>query len=279
MVNYDNAYTLYMISFISIGPTISLLADNFRRHGHNRFFYMVSTNLFTSSFLMLISANIAWAHDIDDYTLRVLHTIQYICDAIGAVALGGAYVLRIRVVVNARRATKEISRTADLATWLLAFMPIAYPTVSVIGIVSVWNSSLANCCDGHLSAYIFASFNTAWAINELIMEFYFAFILVQRIHYVSKKRRIKFICIATSLSVVSLGLLAGAIVSFFQAQLGTQIVFAFWLVNAWVFMAMNKQVSRAFCSDQPTSKSKRTSATENPRHTISSSSFIDTSMN
>ena len=77
------------------------------------------------------------------------------------------------------------------------------------------------------------------------MEFSFAYILLTRLTRVNRKLQIRFGITAAALSVDTLGMLAGGIVSFFYGQLGTQIVYSFWLVNVWVFLMMNEQVNRA----------------------------------
>lgn len=83
---------------------------------------------------------------------------------------------------------------------------------------------LVNCCSGHL----YDAFNIAWVINEMIT---FAYILVAGLSHVARRDKFKVVITAMALCIDTVGLLAGWIVSFFQGQLGTQLIYSFFLVG------------------------------------------------
>lgn len=101
MVNLNYLYTLYVIAFISVGPSLTLLQNGFRKKGLNIFLILPSIQLFFTCLHMLIEMNLAWGSPISADSARKLSTALFVFDVICTLALGWAYVLRLRVVIYA----------------------------------------------------------------------------------------------------------------------------------------------------------------------------------
>jgi hypothetical protein len=247
-------YSLYPLAFISVGGALPLMHRVYQRHGVSRFWVLPLISMIFSMLYMQIDMNRAWGGTmISTFNDDVLSVIQNLCDMFSSVALGWAYVFRFRVVVRAWVNMPSSSAPKWIAhlSWIVAIMPIIYPTVDIVGIIGIYDSWIGSeCCGGTLVNDVYGAFNIAWAINEIIMEISFAVILVKWMHSVSKTRKRVFLLTAVALSVDSVGMLAGGIVSLFYSQLGTQIVYFFWLINVWVFMMSNEQVSRLIRSSK-----------------------------
>lgn len=259
MANYDYVYTLYLAAFFSAGPAITLLWKNYQRRGLTSFFLLPLIAFISIIIYMVIDLNFAWSHpriSTDSDTYRRLSTVQFVVDAISGVALGWAYVLRLRIVINTSVQFGEMPYWLGLLAWFTAVMPTIYPASDIVGIVVTWDESLATCCNGNLTTYLYGSFNVAFALNDLIMECALAYILFSRT-LIDRQRKRRLIVIAMALSLDSAGLLAGAIVTFFESQLGVQIVYSFWLVNVWVFMETNRVLGKTLEGKKSTTSGSR----------------------
>lgn len=270
MVNYDYVLTLYVASLFSAGPTVNLLYKNWKRRGVTLFFVLPLIALASIIAFMVIDLNLAFSHPefpAHSDTSKILVTVQALLDAISGVALGWAYVLRLRVVVNTSVYLGELPYWVGLAVWVTAIMPTIYPASDIVSIVAQWTDLASTCCGGHLTTYLYGSFNVAFALHDLIMEFSLAHILFSRT-LIDPRRRKRLLIVALSLSIVSAGLMAGAIVTFFNNTLGVQIIYAFWLVNVWVFMETNRILGKTLEGKKSTTSGSRGS----DRKTTTSSS-------
>ena len=267
-VDYNPVVILYVVGLWSVGASCLLLAKkkDFYRSHH---FYLPLISLFCSTTFITIDLSIyifpVTKHD----TLEGLITTQLLLDGITSMALGMAFFLRLKFMMDTAKKTSLFNAFAYWAVNVFAIVPMLYWVVDVVGIVALYVPDFAARCNGHVTQYAFGSGNIALSINDLGTHATFVYVLLSQMKSCASKLRKRLILTTVFLSLNSMGLLTGAIWSFFNGQVGTVIAYVFWINNVFVFLILNVSINQVFKkmrtasskSDPPTSE-KESNATK-----------------
>jgi hypothetical protein len=240
--NNNGVANFYLVALCSVGLSLRGLLK--MKKYNTPFFYLPMTSLLASIAFIFLDLNQLFYPDMDEHTKKIIGTTMCVLDLFGSISLQFAYYLRLRMVVKAARTTRSIPRWLDLASHLFLLCPISWPVADAIPIWCIWDEEAARMSGGRLSQQVTGAWNLLLAVNDLGMHIGFVFGVVHMLSLRGKKKK-DAIYLATLLCVNSLGLVAAAVMIFFDAQIGTILGYSFWLNNVLVFLVVNSILRHA----------------------------------
>src|SRR3989338_5469052 len=244
-VDSNPVVILYVVGLWSVGASCLLLAKkkDFYRSHH---FFLPLISLFCSTTFITIDLSIYIFPVTKQNTLEGLITTQLVLDGITSMALGMTFFLRLKFMMDTAKKTSLFNAYAYWAVNIFAIVPMLYWVVDVVGIVALYVPDFAARCNGRVTQYAFGSGNIALSINDMGMHATFVYVLLSQMKSCASKLRNRLVLTTIFLSLNSMGLLTGAIWSFFNGQIGTVIVYVFWINNVFVYLILNVSIHQVF---------------------------------
>lgn len=240
---------LYLFSLAFVSVSIYLLVLFLKKHSwKNKFFWLPLLHLVNATIFVVIALNIIFVPVTDEDTLTGLNVVLYVVDAISTVSLGLAFFLRLTLLVNSAHSLGQISSATRYASWVLVVPALLFPISSIIGITCLFNQDLAAQADGKICQYITNSFNIAFNLFEVIMNSIFSAVLIKQAGMAPPAIRHRWILASVLLSLIPIVGVAGSVVSFFDAFIGTAISYCCWLIDNSAYLLMNRLLSKGFKS-------------------------------
>eukprot|EP01126_Amoeba_proteus_P001373 TRINITY_DN10393_c0_g1_i1.p1 TRINITY_DN10393_c0_g1~~TRINITY_DN10393_c0_g1_i1.p1 ORF type:complete len:277 (-),score=34.23 TRINITY_DN10393_c0_g1_i1:388-1218(-) len=254
--NSNPVANFYLVALWSVSGSLYFLGEALRKGGAvNRFFVLPLVSMLCAVSFIFIDLNLLFVTGLCDDVRRRLMVAEYALDTPSSIALDLAYFFRLRVVIDAAKDTGSISPLLDKLSYLLLVVPLSWPACDILSIVSLYHDNLGNMAGGKFAQYVIGAWNIALALNDLVMHFGFLIFILKLAATATVKMKRRLIVVAILLSSNSFGLMAGAIWNFFNAQVGTILIYSFWLNNTFVFLILNKTVGMAL-KRTPSSTSK-----------------------
>lgn len=170
--------------------------------------------------------------------------VLYILDWIATVPIDVCYFLRLRILLLADLSFRKYQSVIKIVTLGFLIIPVTWIVVDIIGILSIFSTSY-----NVAAAYVFGIWNIGLAINEIIMHSFFVGVIIRHIRRRAAKDMVRLIFLSIFVVLNSGILLAGGVVNIYNSQIGSTLAYSSWLVNVWVFLALNATVNK-FSNDQ-----------------------------
>jgi hypothetical protein len=160
-------------------------------------------------------------------------------DWVATVPIDLCYFLRLRILLNADLQFRKNTGFIRYGSLIFLVIPVTWITVDVIGILSIFSSKY-----NEPAVYIFGIWNIGLALNEMVMHSFFVIAIIQHIRRRSQKGILKLSLLSAFVIFNSGILLAGGLTNIFNTQIGATLAYSSWLVNIWVFLALNETVTK-----------------------------------
>lgn len=243
MANVNGVLNLYLFSLMFVSISIYLLGLYLQKHSiTHRFFFLPAIHLFCATTFIFIQLNIVVMPVTDPTTLTALSVVMYVVDATSTVALSLAFFFRLRLIVITAQRTNSIPRWLGHLSWVLIIPGLVFPISSIIGIACLFSEYLQDqqglCEDITNAANIF------YSVTETCFHLLFGFALCHHASLAPFRVRMIWIVSSILLAMVSIGEVTGAIISFFEPDIGVAITYCCWLINNSAFLLMNRLVTK-----------------------------------
>src|SRR3989338_9026493 len=173
-VDYNPVVILYVVGLWSVGASCLLIEKkkDFYRSHH---FFLPLISLVCNTTFITIDLSIYIFPVTKHTTLEGLITTQLVLDGITSMALGMAFFLRLKFMMNTAKKTYLFNAYAYWAVNLFAIVPMLYWVVDVVGIVALYAPGFAVRCNGRITQYSFGSGIIALSINDIGMHAAFVY--------------------------------------------------------------------------------------------------------
>eukprot|EP01126_Amoeba_proteus_P012222 TRINITY_DN15020_c0_g1_i2.p1 TRINITY_DN15020_c0_g1~~TRINITY_DN15020_c0_g1_i2.p1 ORF type:complete len:480 (-),score=66.30 TRINITY_DN15020_c0_g1_i2:283-1722(-) len=272
--DWNGFANFYLISLWSVGGSLFVLGVMMKQpNWHvNPFFILPSITLVAATTFVIIDLNFLINRDISEKTARGLIVTQWCVDAISTICIELAYFWRLRVAVQVAIRVHSIPFWVEYVLWVMLIPPLSYPICDIIAICALYSPTLANAANGKLVQIVTGVWAIIVALNDLFMHGGFI-IMVLNMAMGKKDAAVQahkrsLVVIAIILGINPLGYLIGGIVNLIEPspQIGTILIYSFWLNNVFVFLLLNLAISRLVLDRKTTGHSTRgQSATDRTR--------------